>query len=114
MASNVTQNSTQTLEAPRGSGLAVGLPLFFVVLAVIIGSVAYFYFQRRKSKHTIHSKNFQTMDGQQTKPTESQFTDLDRNCHQISDGPVYENFRERPSDTRASRHYSNMDFASQR
>lgn len=107
------QNGTIT-DPPQSSGLAVGLPLFFVLLAVIIGSGAYFYFQRKKSKHVIHSNKFQTKDDQQTKPAESQFSDFDRNSHRISDSlsPVYENFRERPADISASRHYSNMDFAS--
>ena len=109
MASNDTSNNSTNLypNGSQSSGLAVGLPLFFVVSAVVIGSMAYFYFRQRKSKR-------ETLEGRHSKPAGSQNPGLIGSSRQISESPVYENFSKRPSDIIATDQHSNMDLASHR
>ncbi|KAG5285363.1 hypothetical protein AALO_G00002550 [Alosa alosa] len=71
--------------------------------------MGYFYYRRRTSRHVIHSNKPKTIEDRHSKPADSQYTGFDRSSHQTSESPVYENFRERPSDITATRHYSNMD-----
>ncbi|MEQ2160182.1 hypothetical protein GOODEAATRI_030937, partial [Goodea atripinnis] len=89
----VQENGTDTCFAPSSSvGLAVGLSLFFIFLAIIIGVIGFIYrnkigtlvrtLQRRGQKMEVCAESPQADDNQYTGMTREQ-----------PQTPIYENFQ---------------------
>lgn len=108
---NDTLNNSSVPHDQGTNGAAVGLPIFFVALAIVVGVMAYFYLKKRKSKDIHSSNDSGTTGDRQCKPMESRHT---VHSPEVSEVPVYENFRQEPSDINPPRNYSNMDFNSHR